>query len=253
MIPGSIPSDGGNRGMILIVGRPFTGKSTAAATFPNPVFLDFDHKAPVNTTTVPFWNAEFCDKLAPRKNPNHTPNRKDALINYFKRHVVTANPADRIPYDHTLILDSITALEEAIHRQIEQEGIPISPKTGKPDGFYLWARKIDYLRDFFAIAQAWAGTFICIMHEQDEKNEEGNPTGRIRPLMTGSYADQLPSKFTCMFRQRTIIGQNNSPTQYVWDVLPTRAFDSNNVLGIKDPVIKATYQDMMARATIQKP
>lgn len=248
MIPGSIPSDGGKRNMILIVGRPFSGKSTAAATFPNAVFLDFDHKAPLNTTTVPFWNAEFCDKLAPRKNPNHIPNRKDALINYLKRHVVTPDPAQRIPYDHTLILDSVTALEEAIHRQVEQEGIPSSPKTGKPDGYFLWARKIDYLRDFFAVAQAWPGTFICIMHEQDEKNEEGNPTGRIRPLMSGSYGDQLPAKFTCMFRQRVIAGP---PAQYVWDVLPTRAFDSNNVLGIKETPIPANYQTMMAKATVQ--
>ena len=152
-IPGSMPSDGGSRSMILLVGAPFTGKSTAAATFPNPVFLDFDHKAPVNATTVPFWNAEFCDKLAPRKNPNHTPNRKDALLNYFRNHVITSNAAARIPYSATLILDSMTALEEAIHRQIQQDGIPIG-KGGQPDGFHLWKLKIDYLNDFFAIAQA---------------------------------------------------------------------------------------------------
>jgi len=158
-IPGAVQSDGGNRNMILIVGAPFSGKSTAAATFPNPVFLDFDHKAPAGSTTIPFWSAEFCDKLAPRKNPNHTPNRKDALINYFRKHIITANAADRVPYDHTIILDSMTALEEGIHRQIQQEGIPIG-KNGQPDGFHLWKLKIDYLNDIFAIAQAWPGTFI---------------------------------------------------------------------------------------------
>lgn len=245
-IPGSIISDGGARGMILIVGAPFTGKSTAAATFPNAVFLDFDHKAPQNTTTIPFWSADFCDKLAARKNPNHTPNQKDALINYLKRHVITPDPAQRIPLDTTLILDSMTKLEEGIHLQIQQEGIPIG-KGGQPDGFHLWKIKIDYLNSLFAMMQAWPGTFICIMHETPEYNESGGQTGRIKPLLSGSYADKIGSKFTCMFRQRVIAATSNppSPTQYVWDVQPTRAFDSNNVLGLKSPVIRATYQDMM--------
>jgi len=247
-IPGSTPSDGGSRNMILLVGAPFTGKSTAAATFPNPVFLDFDHKAPVNTTTVPFWNAEFCDKLAPRKNPNHTPNRKDALLNYFRAHVITADASRRIPYSATLILDSMTALEEAIHRQIQQDGIPIG-KGGQPDGFHLWKLKIDYLNDFFAIAQAWPGTFICIMHETPEYGESGATTGRIKPLLSGQYADKIGSKFTGMYRQRVIV-EAGKPPQYVWDVLPTRVFDSNNTLGIKQPTILASYESMMKHSTI---
>lgn len=262
-IPGAQPSDGGGkRLMILLVGRAFCGKSTAAATFPKPVFFDFDHKCPTADQLsaihnrpfdpipmVPFWDAEFCDKLAPRKNPNHVPNRKDAFINYLKHYVVTPDADKRISYDHTLVVDSTTALEEAIHRQVETEGIPISPKTGKPDGFYLWARKIDYLRDVFAILQAWPGVVIVNMHEQDEKNEEGNPTGRIRPLMSGSYADMLPSKFTCMFRQRV---EGTGPTaKYLWDILPTRAFTSNNALNIKQSPIPATYWDLMKAAGVE--
>ena len=249
-IPGSTLSDGGSRNMILIVGAPFTGKSTAAATFPNPVFLDFDHKAPVNTTTVPFWNAEFCDRLAPRKNPNHTPNRKDALLNYFRKHVITADVANRIPYSATLILDSVTALDEALNRQIQQEGIPISTKTNKPDGFHLPKLRIDFYNDLFAIIQAWPGNFICIMHEMPEYDKDGDTTGRVKPLLTGQPGDKIGSKFTCMFRQR-VIAEPNKPAQYVWDVLPKREFDSNNTLGIKQPTILASYESMMKHATVQ--
>jgi len=250
MIPGSTPSDGGNRNTILLVGAPFTGKSTAAATFPNPVFLDFDHKAPAGTTTIPFWDAQFVDKLAPRKNPNHRPNVKDALLNYFSRHILTSDTAQRIPFDHTIILDSMSKLEENIHQQIKQEGIPIG-KGGQPDGFHLWKVKLDYLSDLFSIIQAWPGTFICIMHETPEYNESGGQTGRIKPLLSGSYADKIASKFTCMFRQRVIPATPSTPAQYVWDVQPTRAFDSNNVLGIKAPVIPATYKDMIANTTLK--
>ena len=99
------------------------------------------------------------------------------MLNYFrKRH--HGRHTNRIPYSATLILDSMTALEEAIHRQIQQDGIPVG-KNGQPDGFHLWKLKIDYLNDFFAIAQAWPGTFICIMHETPEVRQIRRTTGEL--------------------------------------------------------------------------
>jgi len=257
-IPGSIPSDGSRRMQILIVGRPFTGKTTAALTCPYPVVLDLDHKCPATipviadgkltwsstpVQTVPFWDAQFCDKYARRVNPNLPVRTPVALVEYLKAHVLTPDATKRIPYDRTLILDSVSSLEDRFHNMIIGSGeIPLG-KNNKPDGFYLWARKLDYFAELSAICQAWPGWMIWIMHEQDEFAEDGTPTGRIKPLLSGSFANKIASKFTCMFRQRAVT-DGKSPTQYVWDVKPTRAFDSNNTLGIEATTILAGYNTL---------
>jgi len=171
------------------------------------------------------------------------------LLNYFRSHVITSNVAARIPYSATLILDSVTALDESVNRQIQQDGIPISPKTNKPDGFHLPKLRIDFYNDLFAIMQAWPGYFICLMHEMPEYDDGGTATGRVKPLLSGQTGDKIGSKFNCMFRQR-VIAEKDKPAQYIWDVLPTRAFSSNNSINIKQPAILASYDSMMKHSTI---
>ena len=73
--PDIIPADASNRLMLLLIGKPFTGKTWSAATFPKPLFLDFDHKGKPGTMTVPFWDAVFCNKYAPVNNPNAAANK----------------------------------------------------------------------------------------------------------------------------------------------------------------------------------
>jgi len=246
-IPTPTKSDGGKRLMVLLIGPPFSGKSTAAATFPNAIFLDFDHKAPKDAVTYPFWDGDFCDKYAKRLNPNHPPNQRDALINFLKKHVTTPIPDDRLPLDSTLILDSMTFVEAAFHNQTEQvEVVPLG-KGGKPDGFYVWGKKLDYMDTLMAVLKTWPGTMIVVMHETPERNESGGLTGRIKPLMSGSYSDKIASNFTCMFGSRVVVtGTGNTATrEFVWDVLPTNKFEYNNTLAIPTPTIKAGYQSLL--------
>lgn len=250
-IPQPTISDGGLKGRYLIVGRPATGKSFAANTFPNPVFLDFDHKAPAGAKTFDFWNPIFCDSIVRRVNPNHLPNRRDALLKFFKDHVVTPTESNRLPLDTTLILDSVTAFDESLHQQIRQEGIPVG-KSGQPDAFYVWRKKIEFLDDLFTVISAWPGDFICIMHEMPEYDDAGSQTGRVKPLIAGQYADKIASKFNCVFRSRIELDPSTKKPIYVWDVQPTRAFESTNRLGITQVTIKATYQSLMEAAKITK-
>jgi len=255
-IPGLTPTDGGKRCMLLIVGEPFSGKTTAAATFPNPLFLDFDHKVPPDlppelkqslkhtvTTpfpTIPFWDDDLCDKFAPRSNRNVPGNKRDAFRKYLQSALA------KIPADVTVIIDSATALEKAFHHQTEViESPPISPKTGKPDGFYVWREKQNYFGSIMDLLKTHPGNVIYIMHETGEKNEDGAPTGRIKPLMSGSFVDSIASHFTLMFRQRIRVDkQNNYNKHYVWDVLPTPVFNSNNCLQMKESPIPATYESL---------
>lgn len=245
-IPTPTTSDGGKRNMYLLIGPPFTGKSTAAGTFPSPIFLDFDHKAPAGAVTYPFWDGKFCDQYAKRLNPNHPPNQRDALVNFLKQHVVTSKPDDRLPVESTLILDSLTFVEAAFHIQTEQcETIPLG-RSGKPDDFFVWGKKLDYFDAIMAILKTWPGSVIVVVHEVDERGESGAVTGRIKPLLSGSYKDKLAANFTCMFGSRIIVtGKGPTETrQFVWDVLPSNKFPYNNTLGIKTPTIPAGYSSL---------
>lgn len=237
-IPGIVPADETNRIMLLLVGKPFTGKTWAAATFPNPIFLDFDHKAKSGTLTFPFWQGEFCDKYARRTNPNYPPNGRDALL-YFLQTALHKI----IPPNATIIIDSGTALEAAFHTQTEKVETPPLGKGGKPDGFYVWNQKMRYFPAVFSLLKLHAGHVVYIMHEQDERDTEGALTGRIKPLMSGSFVDQIASHFTAMFRQRVEITPGQ-PAKYVWDVRPTRAFECNNTFQCDHPTVLATYESI---------
>jgi len=244
-IPGLVTSDGGRRNMLLLLGAPFTGKSTAAGTFPNAVFLDFDHKAPAGAAVLPFWDGKFCDTYAPRTNPNNPPNKRDALINWLKREL------PKIPADTTLVLDSMTMVDAAFHQQTEKvETVPVSPKTGKPDGFYVWGVKLRYYGALFDLLKTHPGNVIVIMHEQYERDEDGKLTSTIRPLITGSFADTIASHFTLIFRARVIAAtKEGEKSRFVWDVKPNRSYPAcNNCLGIDLPTLDATYTSIKAYA-----
>lgn len=244
-IPGLITSDGGRRNMLLLLGAPFTGKSTAAATFPNAIFLDFDHKAPPGTNIIPFWDAKFCDTYAPRTNPNNPPNKRDALINFLKREL------SKLPPETTLVLDSMTMVDAAFHQQTERvETVPVSPKTGKPDGFYVWGVKLRYYGALFDILKNHPGNVIVIMHEQYERDEDGKLSNTIKPLLSGSFVDSIASHFTLVFRSRIIPGDpaKGEKTRFVWDVKPNRAFPCNNCLSLEQPTVPAHYDSIKEAA-----
>lgn len=230
----AVPSDGGTRCMLLLVGEPFTGKSTSAATFPNPMFIDLDHKAPRGVQTLPFWNAEFCDKFKKRANINCPPNKRDAVLNFLEKHLV------ELPKDCTLVLDSLTMLSAAFHHQTEEvETLPINPKTNKTDGFYLWKEKINYFNAVMELLKIHPGHVIVIAHEQKKRDETGDLTEVIKPVMTGAFCDLIMSHFTLVFRQT--LRKKNGIDEYLWDVKPTPFFRSNNTLGMTVSPVKAEF------------
>lgn len=239
-IPGAEKAEIGSRVMLLLVGRPFSGKTWAASTFPNPVFFDFDHKAKPGTMTLPFWKREFVNRIVQPASPSDPPNQRDALITYLEHSIGTP----RLPDGCTIVIDTGTSVEAAFHRQTEVvETVPISSKTNKPDGYYVWRKKIEYFSHLHSLLKAHAGHVIYNMHEQDEKTDSGNATGRVKVLMTGGFSDQIPSHFTAMFRQR--IALHEGKTYYVWDTAPTLAFDCNNCYQIDKPVLPAHYDSLV--------
>lgn len=233
-----VKSDGGQRCMLLLVGEPFTGKSTSAATFPDPLFFDFDHKAPKGVDTLPFWNAAFCDKFKARGNKNQQPNKRDAFMNFLEQNIATLPPAS------TLILDSLTALAAAFHHQTENvDGLPVNPQTNKVDGFFLWKEKINYFNGVMELLKVHPGHVIVIAHEQKKRDSDGDLTEVIKPVITGAFCDLIASHFTLMFRQ-TVKRNKDGPDSYQWDVKPTPLFRSNNTLGMKESPVPAHFNSL---------
>ena len=73
---------------------------------------------------------------------------------------------------------------------------------------------------------------------------ESGAHGRIKPLLSGQYADKIGSKFTGMYRQRTVT-EPNKPTQYVWDVLPPEPSIPTTPSALSSKPFPASYESMM--------
>ena len=176
------------------------GKTHAALTFPNPIVANFDrglgaHYGRKDIIDVPFYSDVFVNNIV---KPTIVaglpiPNRRDALRKWLLTEGV------KLEHDQTLVIDAGTGVEAAFHRQEAME--PILTKSGEVDTFAAWRHKIDYFDEITDILISLNCDVVWIAHEQDERDKKGAYTGKIRPLMTGQFADKLGSKFTDWFRQ----------------------------------------------------
>lgn len=190
IVPGSISSTRPTM-RIAIVGAPGSGKTTSCKTFPNRLWLDFDHKLPVDEISVPFWNAEFCDSLAGRTNYNAPPNQRDAFKIWLRdNHTV-------VPENVTLILDSWTFLLNAIDTQILLE----ESLLGKPNKYFRWDQILKYCVDITNWLKGLKCLLVVTMHETPERDDEGELNGKLKPVMHGSFKDQLLGHFTDAWHQ----------------------------------------------------
>lgn len=193
-----------------IQGAPGTGKTWAVLTFPNPVYCDLDNKlrgwraANPDTplTAVPFWNQEFvvgtmkCNNESNKNNPKFQPNVRDAVDYWLSEEGVKLGP------NQTLIFDSWTSLQTFFDLQTSMpHEVEYSAKTGKPDGYAFWRRKMEYSKKIVSALKVLKCNVVVICHETPERDEEGRIVG-IKPLQQGQYADEIAGQFTDWYRQR---------------------------------------------------
>jgi hypothetical protein len=179
------------RELIALIGAPGSGKTTAALTFPNPYVFDFDHKLPKDIQNSPLWDPDFCDKLAKRSYAHWPSNRRDA----FKKHLREEHA--KFTPDQTLILDSWTLMQNAFDQQTQLE----EDMCDKPNPFSFWKRKAQYSIEIMEMLKACKCKVVVTFHEAIDRDPEGEPTGKLRPVMDGSFKDQLLGHFTDVWRQ----------------------------------------------------
>jgi hypothetical protein len=232
---------------ILIFGFPSTGKTTAAATFKNPVFINFDRGLTTlfgrkDIIDIPFYDAAFVDTKAKRSFVTAPPNRRDAFLNWLR------SEAPKFEADQTLVLDSWTSMQNAFDTQQRLE--PAYSKTGQEDKFAFWRAKIDYSREVCEAIKSLTAHIIVIAHEIIERDDDGRPNGKARPLMSGQFADELPAHFSDVFRQlaiNTYKEPNNTKseivgTRYCWQTQPDGGANCKTVLSGAPKLIDANFE-----------
>lgn len=243
---------------LLIIGPPFTGKTTACTTFDNPVFMNLDNKLPAGVQCVPFHKPAFCDKYAPRPNTNLPPNRRDAVLQWLYTRGSTLDP------NLTLILDSFSALSDAFHLQSELVEDVGTSKAGNKALLKVFGAKLNYLESVFTLLKMLPCRVVVTAHTMPEYNDKGEPTGGVKPFCSGSFSDKIAGYATDIFRSYIQIdGQTGKPAVdpktgemigYRWYLRPDRTCQFTNTL-IKLPPgtssIRARWQDLQALIATQ--
>lgn len=196
--PGSIPLDKMELQQIRlgIQGPSGTGKTWAGLTFPKPIVLNIDrglgaHIGRAEVIEIPFWNDKFVDSLIPRKVGNPS-NRRDAILKWLN------SEGKKLEEDQTLVVDGSTGLQNAFDTQQSLE--PVYSSSGKLDSFAYWKFKVSFFGEICEIFKTLKCHVIYICHETLDRNKEGELNGKVRPLLTGQFSDQLASHFTDWFR-----------------------------------------------------
>lgn len=174
---------------IGIIGPPGCGKSTFAALFPNPLFLDWDNKVPPGKNRVPFYNPDFLRSIT-KQGKDEVPNAALAFQMWIK-----ANKA--LLTNETPIVDSWSSYQDACDRYQEY----IKPRDGGADAVFAFYRvKIQHSTNLMQDLRALPQTVIILIHELPERTKDGDLTGKIKPNMEGSFADNMASKLTDFYR-----------------------------------------------------
>jgi len=222
-----------------LIGKPGAGKTTAALTFPNPLVLDRDKKLPPGAAvkSIPFYNTAFSKKFG---------GDREALVNFL-----TKEAPSKIPPNMTMIIDSWTMFMNCFDLWADSVSTSMfwSAKKNEVDGFAIHADRINYAVEIMTALKQLPHNFIINFHEQIEREKTGpnagKPSGNIKPLMKGQFADQAAAHMTDFFRQVIIRDKSTSKLSYIWEVLPSDEFFPITSFKSPDRYIPATYEALM--------
>lgn len=184
-----------------IQGFPNTGKTFAALTFPNPLVANLDrglgaHAGRSDVVEVQLWNAAFCRTIDPQFHPSKL---KDIIVKWLTTEAV------KLTESQTLVIDGNTGIQNAYHRWYEVNKALFLTNSGKVNDFAEWTVKKTYYGEVMETLKTLRCNVVFISHEVDQKDKNGpqgpSYSGKIRPLLTGAFGDEIAGHFTDWFRQ----------------------------------------------------
>lgn len=182
-----------------IQGFPGTGKTFAATTFPNTVFLNLDrglgaHTGREDIIEVPIYDPNFVASCGPFQSSNGAPTKKEAFENWLKTQAV------KLTRDQTLVIDGSTGLQNAYHAWYPLNKV-YSRSTGKENEFGEWTVKKDWFSWIGETLKTLQCHVLYLCHEVEAKDKKTQEyTGKLRPLLTGAAGDEIVGHFTDWFR-----------------------------------------------------
>ena len=191
-----------------IQGYPGTGKTWAALTFPNCVVINFDrglgaHVGRDDVIEVPFYDADFVKTVYPM----NAKNKRDAFTYWLE------TIGSKLEHEQTLVVDGITGIQAAHEAWVKDNGSLMVSNKGKYDDFKPWNFKLEWLSYLMDLTKSLKCSVIWIAHETPAKEKDGTYTGKLRPLLSGQFADQLASHCTDWFRQHAIELPRENPKE----------------------------------------
>lgn len=179
---------------LLLQGYYGQGKTYSALTAPNPCVVNLDnnlgaHVGRADVINVPFFDKKFVTKY----------NQSGLIHQAITRWL--SEQGSQLTEEQTLVQDGLTNLNNAYDREV---GIPMSTRTGKPDLMQWWGEKLDWQKEFFESLKALKCDVIICAHEQPEREDNGELSGKILPLVQGSFKDQIGTHFSDIFRQHAM-------------------------------------------------
>jgi len=246
------------RMFVALVGAPGSGKTEGALTFPSPFVLDMDggliKHIGQDLPNIPIYKHEECERLKLEFRPkDNTFNR----IDWIYRWIGTEGP--KFEEGQTLIIDSLTSLEDCYNRWYDVEINPRCSKSGEVDKFFFWSNKITVFSRIIAALKGLRCNVVITMHEMREM-EDGEITSKIKPVLQSGYAPRLPKEFDeyirCIARFpsetgnaqqnakiTTDVGPITSPT-YLWQIKPNDSFNAKSRCSRKETYIRAGYKEL---------
>lgn len=201
--------------MIALIGAPGTGKTTSCLTFPNRIFGDFDHKLPVGEQSIPFWSPDWVKSTGVKNTYANVINHRDAI----KRWMEINCPS--FTEEQTYIHDSWTMHQGFFDRQTWAEDDAMATKNA----YWFWKQKGRYAQEIMDLLKSMRCRVVVTFHETNERDEDGQLTGKIKPVMDGGFKDKILGYFTDVWRQV------HDP--YVLDANGRRARDSQGKALVK--------------------
>lgn len=180
-----------------IQGFSGTSKTFASTTFPNPIFLNLDrglgaHTGRAGIHEIPMWDDKFIGSK----------HRKEFLLQWLN------GEAKQLEADQTLVIDGSTGVQNAFENWMSRN--PQYTKQGKEDDFAKWRLKKEYFAELCETLKTLKCHVIYLAHEAEAKDKDGGYSGKLRPLLTGQFGDEINSHFTDWFRSHSAA----KPTDY---------------------------------------
>lgn len=189
-----------------IQGYPGMGKTWSALTAVNPIIIPFDGKLTPHVgrdiPIIPLHDDEYVNTVmkVPNKesgfDPDRPANKHIALLRFLK------SEGSKFKPNQTLIIDGLSSLMDSF--DVYWKYNPSYSKQGEVDKWAPHNAKIAYIAEMMGLLKGLKCHIILTTHESIEKDEEGRPTGKNLPLISGKSADKLAGYFTDWYRQHAI-------------------------------------------------